>query len=662
MPPTVTNPEAFASLLVTCSLKGTMFLLLVGMLALWTRSASCRHYVWVVGFVCLGALMLLDPFVPQWQVLPSWESATWVAAIKPWLLPVWFVGAFIFCAKVLLGLISLFRIERRSTKLSTDPWDSLVAECRQDLGIQRPVHLLRFPGRIMPMTWGVLRNFVVLPSSAARWSAQRVRAVLMHELAHIRRGDYIASLLRDAVCAFYWFHPLVWWAAREMDEDREEASDDAVLAAGQRPADYAGHLATIATRGLILDPQVRPKVALAEKPLLLRVRSILTPWKSRHPITGLQKLQLGTVLVLMLGSLLFVGPRQPAEMTAIAHQGTSMTGRPLSSGYVSLPMSNDGSAQPLEAVFGVDARSLNWSQDQMDQGASDHARTAESVVLLADNASSGGASLNDSALVMPVAEVSPSADTFTDLGEREEALWLLASPSYSTSPPDESEDGPETIDISEVMASLENVGLVAVNDFDLGGLGNETGDGSDGLLDDFNLDDFGADLGLFSTASLTSPQPQALVPNTTVKREPVIDSSLVGAKLPTTNKDAPSNTRPDSSRIAPTVSGQERPDAGLVTRIDLVTNIATGDDHLAITFRRRVGGPTASFRFEASTDLGNDNWAYGPELFALAQVRSVSGLPEATIVLNEPMSVSPFRFLRIRSSSPVPPAAPAAKE
>lgn len=162
MTPTVTHPEAFSSLLLTCSIKGTMFLLLVGMLALWTRSASCRHYVWICGFLCLGALMVIDPFVPHWQVLPAWEAAPIVTAIEPWLLPIWCIGALLFCSKVLLGLIALFRIERTSTELASDPWSTLVSECRQDLGIHKPVRLLHFPGRIMPMTWGVLRNLSLI--------------------------------------------------------------------------------------------------------------------------------------------------------------------------------------------------------------------------------------------------------------------------------------------------------------------------------------------------------------------------------------------------------------------------------------------------------------------------------------------------------------------
>ena len=308
--------------------------------------------------------MLLDPFVPHWQVLPGWETAPLIAVVKPWLLPIWGIGALLFCCKVLLGLIALMRIERSSTELSSDPWETLVSECREDLGIRKSVHLLHFPGRIKPMTWGVLRNFVVLPSSAARWSAQRVRAVLMHELAHIRRGDYVASLLRDAVCAFYWFHPLVWWAAREMDEDREEASDDAVIAAGQRPAEYASHLAMVATRGLAIDPQIRPKVALAEKPLVIRIRSILAPWKSRHPITAMQRLQLATILVLMLVPVLLIGPRQPDAVTAVAHMSVGQSPQQTSA-YISSTQGATGTSVSLqnampETIVGWNTKSRAW--------------------------------------------------------------------------------------------------------------------------------------------------------------------------------------------------------------------------------------------------------------------------------------------------------------
>jgi hypothetical protein len=98
-------------------------------------------------------------------------------------------------------------------------------------------------------------------------------------------------------------------------------------------------------------------------------------------------------------------------------------------------------------------------------------------------------------------------------------------------------------------------------------------------------------------------------------------------------------------------SAHTRPDPGLETRVGLVTALSTGKEHLAITFRRKAGSPTASFRFEASPDLSVGSWDFNPDHFVLAGVRSVSGAHEATIVLRRAVSESVFRYLRIRSTS-----------
>lgn len=653
MPPTVTQPEAFTSLLVTCSLKGTMFLLLVGMLALWTRSASCRHFVWISGFVCLGALMLLDPFVPQWQVLPGWEAIPIVTAVKPWLLPIWGIGALLFCTKVLLGLMALLRIERSSTELSADPWDTLVSECRKDLGLRKPVRLLHFPGRIMPMTWGVLRNFVVLPSSAARWSGQRVRAVLMHELAHIRRGDYIASLLRDAVCAFYWFHPLVWWAAKEMDEDREEASDDAVIAAGQRPADYASHLATVATRGLVIDPMIRPKVALAEKPLILRIRSILTPWKSRHPITATQRLQLGTALVLVLASLLLIGPRQPLSSNTLSQTHSNLTVK--APAYIS-PVHGHGAqalpqVQSLETIAGWNTSTQRWDLEgealPVTSASNAQSASPREPDDLGVSTFQPHHNVDTDRSISSALAISPS--TRTNQQENVEPTWVLTSPEYSTSPPEESEEessgGSEIVSISDDYASLENVAHIAVDGFDLGELGGEALERSDSeTVIDFEFNNIQFDGKFFSTASLTKSPTR--LPNVTVKKAPVKG----------TTRRAPVLKDEGSAKIAPpgTSASQTRPDAGLLTQVGFVTS-PTGKRHLAITFQRKGNGPTAKFHLEASPNMAIDNWDLDPNNFAKVLSKGVNG---NIYMLWEPITVSPFRFLRIRSSSAVPPSTP----
>jgi TonB family protein len=85
-----------------------------------------------------------------------------------------------------------------------------------------------------------------MPTDAAAWSEERRRIVLLHELAHVRRGDVAAHLFARVAFAFYWWNPLAWTAWREFLKERERATDDLVLNAGTRASDYAGHLLEVA--------------------------------------------------------------------------------------------------------------------------------------------------------------------------------------------------------------------------------------------------------------------------------------------------------------------------------------------------------------------------------------------------------------------------------
>ena len=84
----------------------------------------------------------------------------------------------------------------------------------------------------MPIACGVIRPTVVLPAAADDWPDDRVRVVLLHELAHVRRRDCLTQAVADAACAVFWFNPLAWMAVRELRRERERACDDMVLAAG----------------------------------------------------------------------------------------------------------------------------------------------------------------------------------------------------------------------------------------------------------------------------------------------------------------------------------------------------------------------------------------------------------------------------------------------
>jgi hypothetical protein len=87
----------------------------------------------------------------------------------------------------------------------------------------------------------------VLPYDARDWNEADLRRALVHELEHVRRGDWMIQLWARALCAFYWFHPLVWVALGRLRLEAERSSDDAVLETSER-TEYAEQLVSLASR------------------------------------------------------------------------------------------------------------------------------------------------------------------------------------------------------------------------------------------------------------------------------------------------------------------------------------------------------------------------------------------------------------------------------
>ena len=127
-----------------------------------------------------------------------WARATAVRTLPgpTWDFLLWLVGAALVLARSVAGLAQLARIGRRCRLVTAAPVTALAAQLARELGVQRPVTLLH--GMLdgppaIPMTWGFLRPIVLLPTGFAGWPEERQRAVLLHELAHVKRGDWRAS-------------------------------------------------------------------------------------------------------------------------------------------------------------------------------------------------------------------------------------------------------------------------------------------------------------------------------------------------------------------------------------------------------------------------------------------------------------------------------------
>lgn len=173
----------------------------------------------------------------RFQLTPDWTLL---------IVPVWLAGLLLVSFAIGIGLVRIAWLERTSEPVEDPEWLLLLAALQRRLGIGRSVRLLRAAGPAMPMTWGLRRPAILLPRDADMWAADRRRDVLVHELAHVKRLDFVTQLVARAACAVYWFHPLVWLAAARLRVERERACDDQVLRAGTKPSAYASHLLDIA--------------------------------------------------------------------------------------------------------------------------------------------------------------------------------------------------------------------------------------------------------------------------------------------------------------------------------------------------------------------------------------------------------------------------------
>ena len=156
--------------------------------------------------------------------------------IRPvWIVAAWLLGVLVCMGRMLAAQARVWRLTRRCPPLSLPaPAPSGFAALKSG------------SAGTPPMVWGWPRATLLLPPESAIWPAARLRAVLLHEAAHVRRQDWLTQTLTQAACALYWFNPLVWLLAARLQSEAERAADDAVLLAGVPPADYASDLLAVA--------------------------------------------------------------------------------------------------------------------------------------------------------------------------------------------------------------------------------------------------------------------------------------------------------------------------------------------------------------------------------------------------------------------------------
>jgi TonB family protein len=286
------------------------------------QSAATRHAILTVGLVCSLAVPFLGGFLPQfetvrrrspyaraqnpteivWNINAESQPASANAFMPVFTPPVpflwiWIGGTAITGMLLTAGAARIAWLMRKSKPLRCARWIAAAQDISALLRLRRQLRLVQNDTVVLG-TWGVLRPKVFLPHDADEWSSERIRAVLIHELAHIKRFDWPAQIFGEAARAVYWFNPLFWIACRWLRSESEQACDDVVLSTGFDAKDYAVHLLDLARALQHANRSWSPVLAMSRPPNLeRRFVAMLNP-KVNH--RSLERATLLLIVALMM--------------------------------------------------------------------------------------------------------------------------------------------------------------------------------------------------------------------------------------------------------------------------------------------------------------------------------------------------------------------------
>lgn len=303
-------PIVEAILSINLRVMVLLALVYIGLRALRTGAGEARHSAWLTALVGCLVLPLLSAVLPALSVPilptetlsslgepPSLRAAAQSAGnsvmedgggfggrpLSLYVLGfVYGLGVICVLGRFAIAVHRIARLERTMAPVRDPAVIALKQALCEELRIRRCVKLLQSDQIGSPFTWGVLRPRIALPAAARDWSTEQTRHVLLHELWHVRRCDWLRLCLQRVAVAVYWFNPCVWLAARQCAYEAERACDDCVLRAGGRSSDYALLLVELMASSRRAQPA---GVALGDRDFAQRIRAILDSTKEARAMS-----------------------------------------------------------------------------------------------------------------------------------------------------------------------------------------------------------------------------------------------------------------------------------------------------------------------------------------------------------------------------------------
>jgi beta-lactamase regulating signal transducer with metallopeptidase domain len=191
-----------------------------------------------------------------------------------WIVAAWLVGVCVLSLRIIAGWIRAQQLRRCRVEPPSPAWQERLVQLARQLGITRAVQLLQSHLVRVPTMVGHLKPVILLPAAALTGLApQQIESILAHELAHIRRYDYMVNLVQVVIETLLFYHPAVWWVSRRVRIERENCCDDLAI---ELCGDRFGYIRALVSLEELRDaPATRLAVAWQGTSLLDRVRRLL---------------------------------------------------------------------------------------------------------------------------------------------------------------------------------------------------------------------------------------------------------------------------------------------------------------------------------------------------------------------------------------------------
>lgn len=177
--------------------------------------------------------------------------------IMPYLAIFWFIGMLFFASRIFIGLFRLHVYSNKGTQILPLHWQTRFEALKQLVGINRIVNVRLSKLMLVPITYRFFRPIILLPVSVfTGLSDEQIEVLLLHELAHIKRHDYVVNLLQSVIEVLFFYHPLIWWIGKNVRAEREHCCDDVVMKLRHQPMLYAQTLTQIQSQHYSLKTQL----------------------------------------------------------------------------------------------------------------------------------------------------------------------------------------------------------------------------------------------------------------------------------------------------------------------------------------------------------------------------------------------------------------------